>query len=156
MSVVQNLSQKWRGAADTIFRHLFRRSARDHLAAGFTRFRPQIEDVVGFGDHTEIVFDDNDSVSFVNEPMQHVEEQFNVCHVQADGRFLEQIQYRSGLAHFSDPLVRRAAHAPFQLRDQLKPLRFAAAKSWTWLSQLQIPKAGVDQEREWTGDFWMR
>ena len=59
------------------------------MAAGFTRFRPQIEDVVRFSDHTEIVFDDNDSVSFVNEPMQHVEEQFNVCHVQANGWFLQ-------------------------------------------------------------------
>ena len=124
---VQNLSQKWRGATDTIFRHLFRRSAGDHLAAGFTRFRPQIEDVVGFGDHTEIVFDDNDGVSFVNEPMQHVEEQFNVCHVQADRRFLKQIQCRSGLAHFSDPLVRSATDTAFQLRHQLEPLRFAAA-----------------------------
>ena len=97
------------------------------MAASFTRFRPQIDDVVGFGDHTEIVFDDNDGVSFVNEPMQHVEEQFNVGHVQADGRFLQQIQCRSGLAHFSDPLVRRAAHSAFQLRHQLEALRFAAA-----------------------------
>ena len=56
------------------------------MAAGFTRFRPQIENVVGFGDHTEIVLNDYDGVSFVREPMQHVEEQFNVCHVQAEGR----------------------------------------------------------------------
>ena len=83
------------------------------MAASFTRFRPQIEDVVGFSDHTEIVFDDNDGISVVNEAMQHIEEQFNVRHVQADGRFLEQIQCRSGLAHFSDPLVRRAAHTAF-------------------------------------------
>jgi len=70
--VVQNLSQERRRAANAVFRDLFRRSTRDDLAASFTRFRPQIHDVIGFGDHTEVVFDDDDGVPFVNEAMQHV------------------------------------------------------------------------------------
>ena len=101
------------------------------------------------------MFYDNNGVSFVNEPMQHIEEQFNVSHVKADGRFLEQIQCRSRLAHLSNPLVRLAAHSALQLRHQLEALRFAAAQSGTRLSELQIPKTGVDQERKRTGDFWM-
>ena len=64
-----------------IFCHLFRRSAGDYFATVGARFRPEIHDVIGFSDHTEVVFDDNDGVSFVNEPVQHVEEQFNVRHV---------------------------------------------------------------------------
>ena len=116
---LQRLSQKGGGAADVIFRHLFRGSAGDYFAASCTRFRPEIDDVVGFGDHTQIVFDDNDRVSLINEAMKHVEEQLSVCHVQADRWFFKQIQCRSGLAHFSNALVGRAAHSSFQLRHQL-------------------------------------
>ena len=66
---VQNLSQKRCGSADSTLRDLFRRSKSDYFASSFTRFRPQIDDVIGFGDDAEIVFDDNDGVSFVREPM---------------------------------------------------------------------------------------
>ena len=102
------------------------------------------------------MFDDNDSVSLVNEPVQYVEKQFNIRHVQADSRFLEQIQCGTRFPHFSDPLIRCAADSAFQLCHELEPLRFATAQSGTRLSELQIAKTGVDEQRKWTGDSWMR
>ena len=88
--------------------------------------------------------------------MQHVEKQFNIGHVQPDSRLLEQIQCGAWLAHLANPLIGRAADPPLELRDQLQPLRFAAAERWTRLSQLEIAKTGIDQKGERARNLWMR
>jgi hypothetical protein len=91
---------------------LFRRPDSDDLASIGAGFWPEIDDVIGFRDHTEIVFDHDHGVAFIHEPMKHIEQQLDVSHVQTDGRFLEQVQCRSWLAHLSNPLVRSAIDSP--------------------------------------------
>jgi hypothetical protein len=96
---------------------LFRRPAGDDFASIRARLWAKINNVIGLCDHAEIVLDDNHRVSFVDEPMQHAEKQFNVGHVQTDRGFLEQIQCRAWLAHLADPLVGRAADTTLKLCD---------------------------------------
>jgi hypothetical protein len=76
--------------------------------------------------------------------------------VQAVGRFLEQIQSRSGLAHFSIPSSAARLTPRFSCVTSLRSFALRRRLKSTRLSELQIPKAGVDQERKWTGDFRMR
>ena len=78
--------------------------------------------------------------------MKHVEQQLNIRHMQTNGWFLEQIQCRSWSAHFSNPLVRCAINAAFQLRDEFKPLRFAAAQCWAGLSKFEIAESSINQQ----------
>ena len=67
----EHLAQKRRSAADPILRDFFRRSGRDDLAAFRARFRPDIDDVIRFRDHAEIVLDHDHGVAFIDQPMQH-------------------------------------------------------------------------------------
>ena len=71
---LQNLSQKRRRTTHAIFRNLLRCAGRNDLTAIWSGFRPDVDDVIGFGDDAEIVLDDNDGVSFINQPMQHIQE----------------------------------------------------------------------------------
>ena len=102
------------------------------------------------------MLDHNHGVAFVHEPMQHVEKQLNVGHMQANGGFLQQIQCRSRLAHFSNPLVCRAADPAFQLRYQLEPLRFSAAQRRARLPQFKVAEPSIDQQGERASNFRMR
>ena len=95
-----------------MFGNLLGRASHDNFAAARAGFWPKIDNVIRLGDHTEIVLDHDHGVPFVHQAVEHVEKQFNVGHVQANGRFLQQIQCRSRLTHFSDPLIRRATQAP--------------------------------------------
>src|SRR5947207_2286561 len=87
------------------------RSAYPRFAS--QRKRTKLENVICFRDDAEIVFDHDDSVSFVHQPMQHIKQQRNIGHVQPDCWFLKQIQRRPWLAHLSNPLVQRAVDAAF-------------------------------------------
>src|SRR5215212_718164 len=90
---IQYFPQKWRSAAGAILCNFLRRSTGDHLTAVCSGFRTKVYDVIGFRDYTEIVFDHDHRVAFVNEAMQHLKKQLNVCHMKADRRLLEQIQH---------------------------------------------------------------
>src|SRR5262249_9146078 len=70
---VQNFSQKWSGAADAILGDLLGRSEGDDFTTVRAGFRAQIDDVICFRDHTEIMFDHDYAVSLIHEPVQHVE-----------------------------------------------------------------------------------
>jgi hypothetical protein len=109
-------------------------------------FRAEIDNVIGFGDHAEIVLDHDDGIALINQAVQNVQKKFHIGHVQSDGWLFEQIQSLSGLSHFADPLIFRATDSAFQLRHEFQALRFAAAQGRTRLSQLQIAKPGIDQQ----------
>ena len=47
------------------------------------------------------MLDDDDGVAVIDQPVQHLEEQFHVGHVQADRRLLQQIERRFRLAHLA-------------------------------------------------------
>jgi hypothetical protein len=70
----------------------FRRASDQKLASGFSAFRAQIDDPVGFCDEVEVMFDDEDGVAGVNESMQDVDESCHVSGVKADSGFLEDEQ----------------------------------------------------------------
>jgi hypothetical protein len=91
------------------------------------RFRPEIHDVIGFGDHTEIVFDDNDGVSFVNEPCSTLRS--NSMSAMCSQWLVPRAIYMSirACAFFGSARLLRGLTPRFQLRHQLKALRFAAA-----------------------------
>ncbi len=124
----QHFPQKWGGPAHAVLRDFFRRATRDDFTAFGARFRPKIDNVICLGDHTEIVLDHDDGVPVIDKSMQHIEEQFNIGHVQANGRLFQQIKCRSWLAHFANAFVFCATDAALQLGHELEPLRFTAAQ----------------------------
>jgi hypothetical protein len=70
----------------------FRGASDEKVAAGLTAFRAEVDDPIGFGDEVEVMFDDEDGVTGVNEAMQDVDEALHVSGVEADGGFLEDEQ----------------------------------------------------------------
>ncbi len=94
-------------------RHIFRRTGRDNLAAAVAAFRTEVNDPVsGFHD-IEIVFDNDDCVAAIAEPVQDPEQILDFVVVQ-DGRRL-----------FQD-LVRASGIALRQFLGELDALRLAA------------------------------
>ena len=71
-----------------MLRHLLGRSKDNNFAAARTGFRSKIDNVIGLRDHAQIVFDDDDCISFVYQTMQHFEQKIDIGHVQANRRFL--------------------------------------------------------------------
>lgn len=67
--------------------NLFRRSLGYDSASGGASFRSEVDDPIRFGDDVEVVFNDDDGVSLVYEPLQHGQQAMDVGDVQADGRF---------------------------------------------------------------------
>ena len=50
------------------------RAAGDDAAAAFAALGPQIDDVVGLGDHVEVVLDHHHGVAGAGEPVQDLDE----------------------------------------------------------------------------------
>ena len=69
-----------------------RRALRDDPAAARAAFGTEVDEPVGFGDHVEVVLDDDDRVAGIDQPMQHANQFLDVGHVQTDGRFVEHVQ----------------------------------------------------------------
>src|SRR6188768_1061257 len=57
-----------------IGRDLFRRSGGDHEAAFGATFGSEVEDMVGAPDDVQVVLDDDDRITRVNELVEHVQE----------------------------------------------------------------------------------
>jgi len=84
----KNFPQEWRGAAHPAFCDLLRCPGGNDLTAGLACFRTDIDNVIRFRDYAEIVLNHDDSMTVVYQPVQQVQQQFNVGHVQANRRFL--------------------------------------------------------------------
>src|SRR3954463_16632015 len=67
LSGLQNLAEKWRGATLRVSRNIFRCACGYYFAAVSSRLWPEINDVIGFGDHAQIVFDHDDGVPLVDQ-----------------------------------------------------------------------------------------
>ncbi len=70
----------------------------DDFAASVAAFRAEVDDPVGGLDDVEVVFDDDDGVAAVAQPMQDFQQQFDVVEVQAGRRLVEQVQRPAGAA----------------------------------------------------------
>src|SRR2546422_11564753 len=84
----------------------------DHLAPLVAALRTQIDDVVGRLEDVEIVLDDDNRVSSIDQAMKDIEQALDVREVQAGGRLIEDVEGLTGIP-------------PAQLFRQLDPLGFA-------------------------------
>src|SRR5690606_28820472 len=105
----------------------------DKAAAATAAFRPEIDDVVGRFYDVEVVFDDDDGVSGVDQLLQDVKQLVNVGEMQPGRRLVENVY---GLA-------RRTFRKLF---CELYPLGLAPRKRRRRLADLDISESHV-QER---------
>ena len=68
-----------------------RRTCRDELATAGARFRAEVQNPIGFGDHIEVVLDEYDGVTRIHESVQYMDESLDIGHMQADGGFVEHV-----------------------------------------------------------------
>ena len=67
-------------------------------------FRAEVNHPIRLGDEIQIVFDDDDGVAGIHQPLQDIHQPLDIGHVQADGRLLQQEEARArapGLARRS-------------------------------------------------------
>ncbi len=85
----------------------------------------EIDDPVGGLDDIEVVLDDQDTVSLVHQPMQHVEQHPHVLEVQPGRGLVKDIEGPSGIALG-------------ELGGELDPLGFASRKRGRRLPEVEI------------------
>ena len=92
-----------------------RRAGKDELAAAVAALGPEVDDVVGALDHIQIVLNDDHGVARVYEPLQHLHELVDVCHMQSGRRLVEDVYGTAGIP-------------AGKLRGELDALRLAAGE----------------------------
>src|SRR6185312_707199 len=104
---------------------------RDETAAVFAAFGAEIDEPVGVADYIEIVLNDDDGVAEIPQPMQHVEQFFDVLKVQPCCRLVEQVESSPGLALA-------------EFASELNTLRFAAGERHCRLAKLDVAETNID------------
>ena len=110
---------------------LFRRSDRNDMAAACAAFWPHVDQVIGHLDDVEVVFDDDDGVAFFDKTIERMNETGNVVRVEANGRFVENVDGAS-CSDFA------------QFAAELNALGFAAAERRGGLTEANVIEANVD------------
>jgi len=110
-----------------------RRPLHHDPATPVATFRPQIDDPVSFGDHIQVVLDDNDAVAGLDQAVQYADEFFHVGHVQADGGLIQHVErlFLAGLGEFG---------------DELQALRLAARERRALLAQGEVAQALLNND----------
>ena len=80
-----------------MFGELFGGAGSDEGAAGGAGARAKVDEVVGGVEDVEVMFDDDDGVSFVDEGLEDGEELGDVVGVKADGGFVKEVEGFSGI-----------------------------------------------------------
>src|SRR5215212_1186887 len=132
---VEHLGEKLARVTLGDCRDVLRRTLRDDDSASRTALGPEVDDPVGRLDDVEIVFDDDDRIALVDEPVEHVEQLADVLEMQAGGRLVEDV----------DRPTRRTL---LQLGCELDPLRLTARKRRRRLAQPHVAQPHVDQRLE--------
>src|SRR6185437_13130266 len=115
-----------------VARHLLGRALGNDSSAFFAALRAEINDPVGITDHVQVVFDDDDGIAQISQPMQYVEQLADVIEVESGGGFVEQVECATGL--------------PFaQFASQLDSLRLATRKRDGGLPKMQVSQTNVHQ-----------
>ena len=70
----------------------FRSAGGHYLAALGAGFGTKVDDIISFGNDVEVVLDDDDRVTIINKAIQQSDQLGNVGHVQADGRFFDDVE----------------------------------------------------------------
>ena len=77
----------------------FARGPSSHKASPFnTPFGTEVDEIVGLVDDMGIVFDNDDSVLFVNKSMKKGKERGDVAHMQADCWFVKKVKSMASVA----------------------------------------------------------
>src|ERR1043166_7063076 len=128
----------------------FRRAFRNDSSAALAAFGAEINEPIGFGDQVEVMFDHDDGMAGINEPLQNLDQAFHVRHVQSDWRFFEDEEVAFlGAAEVARVLFQ----AGEKMGDELDALGFAAAEGGAGLAELQIAEAGIAQGLERTDNL---
>ena len=56
----------------------------------------EFDDVIGFGQQIEVMFDHNDAMALLDEIVQHANELFAVTQMKPDGGLFEQVEIAHG------------------------------------------------------------
>ena len=76
--------------------NVFRRALRNNLATAITTFRPHVDDPVGCLDDFEIMLDHDNTVSLIDQLVQHFEKLLHIVEMQARSRLIEYIKRAAG------------------------------------------------------------
>ncbi len=111
--------------------YFFWRTFGHDVTTPIATFGTQVDDMISDFDDVKIVFDDDDGIAFVNQPVQSLNQFGHIVGVQANGWFVENIDGATGgdLGEFA---------------AELDALRFAAAQCRGWLAQVDIAQTNVD------------
>ena len=119
--------------------HLPRRSLGGDFAAPVAGAGPEVEKMVGGGDHFAVMLDKDQRVAKVAETIQRSQQPAVVARVQTDGRLVEHVEH--------------AGQSAADLTGKSNALRLAAGQRWCRPAQSQIIQADIDQELQAVRDF---
>ena len=114
------------------FGHLLGAALRDDLAAGDTRPRPEVDQVVGRPDQHRVVFDDDDGVATIPELEQRRDERFHLGGMEPARRLVQE-QGEGG-------------QATAQQAGQLDALGLAGRQRRRDTVEVQVAQPDLDQE----------
>src|SRR5579871_2504351 len=132
--------QKAAGVRMRRVRDLLRSALRNYQAPVAPAFRPQVDHIVRGLNDIQVVFDDEDRVAGVYQPIQAIEEALNIGQMQAGGRLVQNVE---------------DAPAPFDLAEfvrQFHALRFSSGERGSGLAQSQIAETKLVQDLQFVRD----
>ena len=121
-----------------LLRQFPQRAHCNDLSACCPSFRTDVDDPVGLFDDIEVVLDDYDGISQIDQAVQYVEQLGDVIEMEAGGWFVQQIECSSRIG-------------PRQFTGQLHPLCLTAGKCSRALAECHIVEPHVT-ERETESD----
>lgn len=71
-------------------------AGEDELSAPVSALWPDVDAVVGVGDNVEIVFDDENAISFLDQTVENQEEFLDVREMESGGWFVEDVDSFAG------------------------------------------------------------
>tara|TARA_B100001146_G_scaffold61957_1_gene54722 strand:+ start:229 stop:519 length:291 start_codon:yes stop_codon:yes gene_type:complete len=78
--------------------YYFRRTGDHQPTAAMTSFGAKVNNPVCRFDYVEIMFDDNDRVALISQPVKHAEQLSYIMKVQAGGRFVQHVKRAAGVS----------------------------------------------------------
>src|SRR5690606_40838819 len=108
-------------------------------------FRTQVDDPIGFGDHIEIVLDDDDRMTCIDEPLQDANQLLGVRHMQTHRRLVEHVQRGACGSRTASTRIGIRSNLR-KLRHELDALRLTARERRTLLSEREITKTDIDRK----------
>ena len=104
------------------------------MAAGDSAFRTQIDDPIGELDHVQIMLDQHQRVSLLEQAIENFRQLSDILQMKAGRRLVQHVHLPSGFP---------AGHR--QLACDLDALRFAAGKSSRRLTEREIAESNLLQ-----------